>query len=139
MVRLLGISNIHVLSDMELSIAIRKMNTSLKVFATIGEDFELPAGCDSGALVHAKQSEATQPKKNSNDDFAKLQKNLSQIVGSLEPFEQKIISMRFGLGEEHSHTLEELGLAFDIPLEKIRVIEAKALRLLRKNVASNDE
>ena len=50
----LGISNIHVLSDMEMTAAIRKMNTSLKVFATIGEDFELPSGCDSGASVHAK-------------------------------------------------------------------------------------
>ena len=135
----LGISNIHVLSDMELSIAIRKMSTSLKVIATIGEDFELPSGCDSGASVHAKLSEATQPKKNSNDDFVKLQEKLNQIAGSLEPFEQKVISMRFGLGEEHSHTLEEVGLAFDIPLENIRMIEAKALRLLRKNVASNDE
>ena len=67
------------------------------------------------------------------------QEKLNQIAGSLEPFEQKVISMRFWLGEEHSHTLEEVGLAFDIPLEKIRVIEAKALRLLRKNVASNDE
>ena len=124
---------------MELSIAIRKMNISLQVFATIGEDFELPAGCDSGASVHAKLSEATQPKKNSNDDLAKLQEKSNQIVGSLEPFEQKVISMRFGLGEEHSHTLEEVGLAFDIPLEKIRMIEAKALRLLRKNGASNDE
>lgn len=135
----LGISNIHVLSDMELSIAIRKMSTSLKVIATIGEDFELPSGCDSGASVHAKLSEATQPKKNSNDDFVKLQEKLNQIVGSLEPFEQKVISMRFGLGEEHSHTLEEVGLAFDIPLKKIRMIEAKALHLLRNNVASNDE
>ena len=134
-----GISNIHVFSDMELSIAIRKLNISLQVFATIGEDFELPAGCDSGASVHAKSSEATRLKKISNEDFAKLQEKLNLIVGSLEPFEQKVISMRFGLGEEHSHTLEEVGLAFDIPLEKIRMIEAKALRLLRKNVASNDE
>lgn len=134
-----GISNIHVFSDMELSIAGRKLNIPLQVFATIGEDFELPTGCDSGASVHEKPSEATQPRKNSNDDFVKLQEKLNQIVGSLEPFEQKVISMRFGLGEEHSHTLEEVGLAFDIPLEKIRMIEAKALRLLRKNVASNDE
>ena len=133
-----GISNIHVLSDMEMTAAIRKMNTSLQVFATIGEDFELPAGCDSGASVHEKLSEATQPKKKLNDDFVKLQEKLNQIVGSLEPFEQKVISMRFGLGEEHSHTLEEVGLAFDIPLEKIRIIEAKALRLLRKN-ANSDE
>ena len=134
-----GISNIHVFSDKELSIAVRNLNISLQVFATIGEDFELPAGCDSGASVHEKLSEATQPKKNSNDDFVKLQEKLNQIVGSLDPFEQKVISMRFGLGEEHSHTLEEVGLAFDIPLEKIRMIEAKALRLLRKNDASNDE
>ena len=133
-----GISNIHVFSDMELSIAVRNLNISLQVFATIGEDFELPAGCDSGASVHEKLSEATQPKKNSNDDFVKLQEKLNQIVGSLEPFEQKVISMRFGLGEEHSHTLEEVGLAFNIPLEKIRIIEAKALRLLRKN-ANSDE
>ena len=133
-----GISNIHVFSDMELSIAVRNLNISLQVFATIGEDFELPARCDSGASVHEKLSEATQPKKNSNDDFVKLQEKLNQIVGSLEPFEQKVISMRFGLGEEHSHTLEEVGLAFDIPLEKIRMIEAKALRLLRKN-ANSDE
>lgn len=135
----LGISNIHVLSDMEMTAAIRKMNTSLKVFATIGEDFELPSGCDSGASVQTKLSEATQPKKNSYDDFVKLQEKLNQIAGSLEPFEQKVISMRFGLGEEHSHTLEEVGMVFDISLEKIRMIEAKALRLLRKNVASNDE
>ena len=135
----LGISNIHVLSDMELSIAVSKLNISLYVFATIGEDVELPSGCDSGASVHGKLSEATQPKKNSNDDFVKFQEKLNQIVGSLEPFEQKVISMRFGLGEEHSHTLEEVGLAFDIPLKKIRMIEAKALHLLRKNVASNDE
>ena len=70
----LGISNIHVLSDMELSIAGSKLNISLYVFATIGEDFEPPAGCDSGALVHAKLSEATQPKKNSNDDFENYRK-----------------------------------------------------------------
>lgn len=60
-------------------------------------------------------------------------------AGSLEPFEQKVISMRFGLGEEHSHTLEEVGLAFDISRKKIRMIEAKVLRLLRKNVTRNYE
>ena len=134
-----GISKTHVFSDMELSIAVRKLNISLHIFATIGEDFELPAVNDSRTSVHVKTSEATPPNKISNDDFVKLQEKLNQIVGSLEPFEQKVISMRFGLGEEHSHTLEEVGLAFDIPLEKIRMIEAKALRLLRKNVASNDE
>ena len=67
------------------------------------------------------------------------QEKLNQIVGSLEPFEQKVISMRFGLGEEHSHTLEEVELAFDIPRKKIRMIEAKVLCLLRKNVTRNYE
>ncbi len=133
-----GISKTHVFSDMELSIAVRNLNISLQVFATIGEDFEPPAECDSGASVHEKLSEATQPKKNSNDDFVKLQEKLNQIVGSLDPLEQKVISMRFGLGGQHSHTLEEVGLAFGIPLEMIRMIEAEALRLIRKN-ANSDE
>ena len=133
-----GISNIHVFSDMELSIAVRNLNISLQVFATIGEDFELPAGCDSGASVHEKPSEATQPKKNSNDDFVKLQEKLNQIVGSLDPLEQKVISMRFGLGGQHSHTLEEVGLAFGIPMEMIRMIEVEALRLIRKNTSSEE-
>ena len=133
-----GISKTHVFSDMELSIAVRNLNISLQVFATIGEDFELPAGCDSGASVHEKPSEATQPKKNSNDDFVKLQEKLNQIVGSLDPLEQKVISMRFGLGGQHSHTLEEVGLAFGIPLEMIRMIEAEALRLIRKNTSSEE-
>lgn len=133
-----GISKTHVFSDMELSIAVRNLNISLQVFATIGEDFEPTAGCDSEASVHEKLSETTHQKKIFNDDFAKLQEKLNQLVGSLEPFEQKVISMRFGLGEEQSHTLEEVGLAFDISLEKIRMIEAKALRLLRKN-ANSDE
>ena len=123
---------------MEMTSAIRKMNTSLQVFATIGEDFEPPSGSDFGTSVQVKTSEATPPKKISNDDFVKLQEKLNQIVGSLDPFEQKVISMRFGLGEEHSHTLEEVGLAFNIPLEKIRMIEAKALRLLRKNTTSEE-
>ena len=133
-----GISKPHVFSDMELSIAVRNLNISLQVFATIGEDFELPAGCDSGASVHEKPSEATQPKKNSNYDFVKLQEKLNQIVGSLDPLEQKVISMRFGLGGQHSHTLEEVGLAFGIPLEMIRMIEAEALRLIRKNTSSEE-
>ena len=134
----LGISNIHVISEKEIFAAIRKLNTSLHIFKTIGEDFVPPVGNEKESSVVGKISEASKLKKSSNDDYVRLQEKLNQIVGSLEPFEQKVISMRFGLGEEHSHTLEEVGLAFDIPLEMIRMIEAKALRLIRKNTSSEE-
>lgn len=128
-----GISNIKVLSDVEINVAVKKMKLSLNIFATIGEDFVPSAENKTGTSVKEKSPGRTEPKKNPNDDLVKLQENLRQILGSLEPFEQQVISMRFGLGEKHTHTLEEVGYAFDIPLEKIRMIEVKALRLLRKN------
>ena len=128
-----GISNIKVLSDVEMNVAVKKMKLSLNIFATIGEDFVPSAENKTGTSVKEKSPGRTEHKKNPNDDLVKLQENLRQILGSLEPFEQQVISMRFGLGEKHTHTLEEVGYAFDIPLEKIRMIEVKALRLLRKN------
>jgi len=53
------------------------------------------------------------------------------MLCSLTPKEEKIIRSRFGIGEELPHTLEEVGLKFDVTRERIRQIEAKAIRKLR--------
>ena len=54
-----------------------------------------------------------------------------KILSTLTPREQKILRMRFGIGEKHDHTLEEVGQGFSVTRERIRQIESKALKKLR--------
>ena len=53
------------------------------------------------------------------------------ILETLSPREEKVIRLRFGIGCEREHTLEEIGQEFAVTRERIRQIEAKALRQLR--------
>ena len=63
--------------------------------------------------------------------FTLLQEQLRTVLGTLPPREQEVLKMRFGLEDGYSLTLEEVGLYFDVTRERIRQIEAKALRRLR--------
>jgi RNA polymerase primary sigma factor len=54
-----------------------------------------------------------------------------KVLATLTPREEKVLRMRFGIGEKTDHTLEEVGQSFDVTRERIRQIEAKALRKLR--------
>ena len=54
-----------------------------------------------------------------------------QVLAALSPREAKVLRMRFGIGMNTDHTLEEVGRQFDVTRERIRQIEAKALRKLR--------
>ena len=54
-----------------------------------------------------------------------------KVLGTLTPREEKVLKMRFGIDEKKDHTLEEVGQDFDVTRERIRQIEAKALRKLR--------
>ena len=54
-----------------------------------------------------------------------------EVLSTLTPREEKVLKMRFGIGERRDHTLEEIGQDFDVTRERIRQIEAKALRKLR--------
>jgi len=62
-----------------------------------------------------------------------LRDQLRQILVDLTPREQKILSMRFGLGDGVTHTLEEVGKEFNVTRERIRQIEAKSLEKLREH------
>lgn len=62
-----------------------------------------------------------------------LKEQLAEILSTLSEREQKIIRMRFGIGGERPHTLEEVGAEFSVTRERIRQIEAKALSKLRKH------
>jgi RNA polymerase primary sigma factor len=62
---------------------------------------------------------------------ANLSEQTRKVLASLTPREEKVLRMRFGIGEKYDHTLEEVGQDFDVTRERIRQIEAKALRKLR--------
>ena len=68
----------------------------------------------SEAVVHLNLSEQTR-----------------KVLSTLTPREEKVLKMRFGIDEKADHTLEEVGQNFDVTRERIRQIEAKALRKLR--------
>ena len=60
-----------------------------------------------------------------------LSEQTEEILSTLTPREEKVLRMRFGIGEKSDHTLEEVGRDFSVTRERIRQIEAKALRKLR--------
>ena len=60
-----------------------------------------------------------------------LRETTTRLLASLTPREERIVRMRFGLGMNSDHTLEEVGLQFSVTRERIRQIEAKALRKLK--------
>jgi RNA polymerase primary sigma factor len=62
---------------------------------------------------------------------ANLAKQTQRVLSTLDKREEKILRMRFGIGEKHDHTLEEVGQDFNVTRERIRQIEEKALKKLK--------
>jgi RNA polymerase primary sigma factor len=66
----------------------------------------------------------------------KLSEQIASVLAALTPREEQVLRKRFGIGEKSDHTLEEVGKLFNVTRERIRQIEAKALRKLRHPVRS---
>ena len=66
----------------------------------------------------------------------KLSELIDRVLSELTPREEQVLRKRFGIGEKSDHTLEEVGKLFNVTRERIRQIEAKALRKLRHPVRS---
>lgn len=60
-----------------------------------------------------------------------LREQLLQVLSTLTPREQEVLRMRYGIDDARAKTLEEVGKEFNVTRERIRQIEAKALRKLR--------
>jgi RNA polymerase primary sigma factor len=63
--------------------------------------------------------------------FTLLKEQLTEVLSTLTPREEKVLRLRFGIEDGRTHTLEEVGKEFNVTRERIRQIEAKALRKLR--------
>ncbi len=90
---------------------------------------ETPIGEDSELGDFLEDKSAGSPNESLlNQD---LSTQVERALSMLSPKEKEILRLRFGIGEEGEHTLEEVGKRFDVTRERIRQIEAKALRKLR--------
>ncbi len=76
-----------------------------------------------------EDTNAAQPAEKAEQSMIKEQ--LMQVLATLTPREEKVVRMRYGLDDNRARTLEEVGQAFGVTRERIRQIEAKALRKLR--------
>jgi RNA polymerase primary sigma factor len=68
--------------------------------------------------------------------YSLLRDRIEEVLSTLTPREEKIVMYRFGIGDGYSRTLEEVGEMFNVTRERVRQIEAKALRKLRHPVRS---
>ena len=95
---------------------------------------ETPIGDDEDNSILAELVEDEKTTSPSLEAARKLlQERLKEILTDLTPREQEILSLRFGLRDGVTHTLEEVGEVFDVTRERIRQIEARALEKIREH------
>ena len=102
---------------------LRMAQQPISLQSTIGESEET----SFGDFIEDKNSESP----SEMTSFSLLRDKLSAVLSSLTERERKVLELRFGLGDGYSRTLEEVGRQFRVTRERIRQIEAKALRKMR--------
>lgn len=127
---------IPVFSEIEYINAIRKLNFKSNLICEIGKDIGNPKGKQKNREELCEEIKKDVNAQNSNSGFSKeaftkLKKNVRDVLENLQPLEQKMLVMRFGLDDGVVHSLEEIEKELDVSKEEIRRIEAKVLRMLR--------
>ncbi len=92
---------------------------------------ETPIGDDDGRLQDLIPSEDSEFATDTFIESLDFSKQTQRLLSTLNPREEKILRMRFGIGEKTDYTLEEVGKKFGISRERVRQIEERALRKLR--------
>ena len=115
-------------------ISLKRVNRALKAAAAADPvSLETPLGGDDGDLQLGdliEDEDAVQPLDAAIG--SDLRETMTRILGTLTPREERVLRMRFGIGTKSDHTLDEIGGQFSVTRERIRQIEAGALRKLRK-------
>ena len=99
---------------------------------------EAPVGDDEESSVGDFVEDELAPSPVESAIHANLGHHTRKVLATLTPREEQILRMRFGIGEKNDSTLEEVGKLFAVTRERIRQIEAKALRKLRLTARSRD-
>jgi len=104
---------------------------SVKNVAREPISLETPIGEDEDSLLGDFIEDKEIENPSIQTDYKLLQEQIKMVLSTLPPREQEVLRMRFGLDDGYSLTLEEVGLYFNVTRERIRQIEAKALKKLR--------
>ncbi len=104
---------------------------SVKNVAREPISLETPIGEDEDSLLGDFIEDKEVENPSVQTDYKLLQEQIRAVLSTLPPREQEVLRMRFGLDDGYSLTLEEVGLYFNVTRERIRQIEAKALKKLR--------
>jgi RNA polymerase primary sigma factor len=97
---------------------------------------ETPVGAEEDSYLGDFIRDETMPEPDDATSKRLLKEQMRSILGSLNDRERSVLEMRFGLKDGQGRTLEEVGQAFGVTRERIRQIEAKALRKLRHPLRS---
>jgi len=113
-----------------LNMSIEKVRRVLKI-AQDPISLETPIGDEEDSHLgdFIEDKSAVSPAKSAA--FSMLQEQIEKVLGDLSPREEKVLRYRFGIGSGMPRTLDEVGVVFEVTRERVRQIEAKALRKLR--------
>ncbi|NDE16600.1 RNA polymerase sigma factor RpoD [bacterium] len=113
-----------------MDLSIDKVRKVLKI-AVEPISLETPIGEEEDNHIGDFLEDKSQMSPSESVTAGALSEQTKKALATLTPREEKVLRMRFGIGERSDHTLEEVGQNFDVTRERIRQIEAKALRKLR--------
>ena len=114
----------------EMGISVEKVREILKI-AQEPVSLETPIGEEEDSHLGDFIPDDDAPAPAEAAAFSMLKEQLVDVLGTVTEREQKVLKLRFGLEDGRARTLEEVGKKFDVTRERIRQIEAKALRKLR--------
>jgi RNA polymerase primary sigma factor len=123
------------LLDRKLRRAVARVEQIMRI-AQEPMSLEMPVGSEEDSYLGDFIRDETMPEPDDATSKQLLREQMRTILNSLNHRERKVLEMRFGLKDGKGHTLEEVGQAFGVTRERIRQIEAKALRKLRHPLRS---
>ena len=114
----------------EMNLPVEKVRDILKI-AQEPVSLETPIGEEEDSHLGDFIPDDDAPEPAEAASFTLLKEQLVEVLGTLTPREEKVLRLRFGIEDGRTRTLEEVGKEFNVTRERIRQIEAKALRKLR--------
>ncbi len=113
-----------------LGMPVERVIESIKV-AQAPISLDTPVGEEEDSRLGDFVEDTETPTPVENASYTMLREQIAEVLHTLSPREEQVIRMRFGLSDGQPHTLEDVGAYFNITRERIRQIEAKAIRKLR--------